>query len=478
MQDQLIGRLEEQQILRKTLEPGGAELVAVFGRRRVGKTFLVKQTFGDRIVFELTGLQNATNAGQLQNFSLQMTERTGSVVPTKVPKDWLEAFFMLSKFLRDQATDGRRQVVFFDEVPWLSGHKSGFLMGFSWFWNSFAVSQNLVVVICGSAASWMIQKIVNDRGGLHNRITKRIFLDPFTLLETETYLQSRNVRLDRYSLAQIYMAMGGIPHYLKGIEPGKSAAQNINDTCFSKNGMLRDEFERLYPALFAKAEGHKAVVRALATSRQGLDRSAIVREAKLSEGGAVTKVLEELEQSGFITSYYPFGKKKKGMLFRLTDEYSLFYLRFIEKNRDDSGSAWLQLAQSQAAKTWGGYAFENLCLKHLPQIKKALGISGIYSTSSTFLRRGDDTTEGAQIDLLLDRSDRVINLFEIKFHDQEISLTDADAKALRRQASVFKETTGTRKLVMLVMITAFGLRHNQHSLGLVEKVLVLDDLFG
>lgn len=477
MQKQLVGRQPEQQILLEALDSGEAEMVAVFGRRRVGKTFLVKQTYRDRIVFELTGLQNASNAAQLKNFSQQLAERIGSPVGAPMPKDWLEAFFMLSRFVKTKLDEEQKMVVFFDEVPWLAGQKSGFIMGLGWFWNSFAVNENLVVVICGSAASWMIQKIVNDRGGLHNRITERIFLKPFTLDETDAYLRSRNIVLDRYSIVQIYMALGGIPHYLKEIVGSKSVAQNINDLCFSANGLLRDEFSRLYPALFARAENHVAVVRALADSRQGLSRGDIARAAKISEGGTFTRVLEELEQSNFITSYYPFAKKKKDMLFRLTDEFSLFYLRFMEKNRDSGDDAWLQLSQSQTAKIWAGYAYENLCLRHLPQVKKALGISGVYAAASTFLQRGTDEEKGAQIDLVLDRADRVVNLFEIKFHDRELSLSETDARALRQQMWTFAAATKTRKRLMLVMITAFGLKHNQHSLGLVEKVLSLEDLF-
>ena len=476
MQNQLTGRKEEQQILLNALTSQEAEMVAVFGRRRVGKTFLVKQTYGDRITFDLTGLQHATNADQLHNFSLQLTGRMNLPIPLKVPTDWLEAFFLLSNYLQGQS-ETQKQVVFFDEVPWLAGHKSGFLMGLSWFWNSFAVTRNLVVVICGSAASWMIQKIVNDRGGLHNRITKRIFLKPFTLTETEAYLKSRNIRFNHYQLTQLYMAIGGIPHYLKEVEAGKSAIQNINDLCFSPNGLLRDEFSRLYPSLFAHAENHISVVRVLAQSRQGMSRPDIVQVGKFSEGGRTTKVLEELEQSGFITTYYPFGKKKKDTLYRLTDEYSLFYLRFIEKNREEGNDVWQHLSQTQAAKIWNGYAYENLCLKHLPQIKKALGISGIYATFSSFLQRSKAGQQGAQIDLVLDRNDQIINLFEIKFYNSEIALTETDAKALRQKIAIFQTTTRTRKYLMMTLITAFGLKHNMHSLGLVEKVLTLEDLF-
>jgi uncharacterized protein len=476
MSQALVGRQEEQAILNEALHSTKAEMVAVFGRRRVGKTFLIKQTYQTHIAFELTGLQSATNKEQLQNFSNQLEAFSQSRVPVKTPTNWLDAFFILAKFLDQQSSDKKR-VVFFDEVPWLAGTKSGFITGLGWFWNSWAETRNIVVVICGSAASWMIQKIVNDRGGLHNRITKRVFLAPFTLSETEAYLQSRQIFYNRYQILQVYMAIGGIPHYLNEIKAGKSATQNINDSCFSKNGLLRDEFSRLYAALFANADKHVAVIRALAQSRQGLTRPAIIKQAQLSEGGNTSGVLEELEQSGFITAYYPFDKRKKDMLYRLTDEYSLFYLRFIERNKDSGNETWNQLSQTQTAKVWGGYAYENTCLKHLPAIKKALGISGVYTQSSTFFQKGDDDEKGAQIDLVLDRNDQIINLFEIKFYNTEFTFSEADAKAIRNQMRAFQEKTKTKKQLMIVLLTTFGMEHNKHSLGLVEKILTMDDLF-
>lgn len=476
MSEVLVGRKEEQAILLEALHSKRAEMVAVFGRRRVGKTFLVKQTCQEYFVFELTGLQGGSNAEQLQNFSHQLQTESASPVPVKTPTNWLDAFFILARYL-DLHPKEKRQVVFFDEVPWMAGNKSGFIMGLSWFWNSWAETRNVVVVICGSATSWMIQKIVNDRGGLHNRITKRIFLAPFTLSETETYLQSRQIYYNRYQVLQIYMAIGGIPHYLNEIKAGKSATQNINDICFAKNGLLRDEFSRLYAALFANSDNHIAIVRALAQSRQGLNRPTIIKTAQISEGGNSSKVLEELEQSGFITSYYPFDKRKKDMLYRLTDEYSLFYLRFIERNKDSGDDTWNQLSQTPAAKVWWGYAYENTCLKHLPNIKKALGISGVYTQASTFLHKGTDGERGAQIDLVLDRNDQIINLFEIKFYNTEFTLSEADATAIRNQMWSFRTKTGTKKHLMPVLVTTFGMPHNKHSLGLIEKVLTMDDLF-
>jgi len=476
MPDILIGRKEEQAILQEALHSKSAEMVAVFGRRRVGKTYLIKHTYQAQIAFELTGLQSSDKAEQLQNFSNQLSIFSQSSVPVKTPTNWLDAFFMLAHFL-DQQPGNKKRVVFLDEIPWLAGNRSGFITGLGWFWNSWAETRNIVVVICGSAASWMIQKIVNDRGGLHNRITKRVFLNPFTLSETETYLQSRKILYNRYQILQIYMAMGGIPAYLNEIKAGKSVTQNINSICFSKNGFLRDEFSRLYAALFANSGNHIAAVIALSKSRLGLTRPALIKNAQLSEGGNTSKVFEELEQSGFITSYYPFDKRKKDMLYRLTDEYSLFYLRFIEHNKGSGNDTWNQLSQTQTAKIWSGYAFENTCLKHLPNIKKALGIAGVYTQSSTFFQKGNEEEKGAQIDLILDRNDQIINLFEIKFYNTEFILSETDANALRNQMWTFKEKTKTKKQLMIVLLTTFGMKHNKHSLGIVENILNMDDLF-
>jgi len=476
METTIIGRKEEQAILRKTLDSSQPEMVAVLGRRRVGKTFLIQSVFKDRIDFEITGTQNATKEEQLINFSYEISKIAQSPLPLQTPNNWMEAFILLIKLLEQQQTD-KKQVVFFDEVPWLSTVKSGFLRALGFFWNSWAVKQNIVVVICGSATSWMIQKVVNHAGGLHNRITQRIHLSPFTLKETEAYLTSHQVYLDRYQTTQIYMAMGGIPHYLNAIEPGKSAAQNIEQICFSKNGLLKHEFFRLYPSLFSNAENHIILIKALATSRQGLTRLKLVDRSKIANGGGLTKILEELEYSGFISSYYPFNKKKKEKLYRLTDEYSLFYLQFIEDKVHEGDDIWLRLSETQQYKTWSGYAFENICLKHIPQIKKALGITGVYSLSSSFYKKGTTTEKGTQIDLLIDRNDHVINLFEIKFYNQTFSIDKQYAKLLRDKQFVFKETTKTKKQLNWTIIATFGLKHNEHSLGLIHHVIMLDELF-
>ncbi len=273
------------------------------------------------------------------------------------------------------------------------------------------------------------------------------------------------------------MAMGGIPHYMKEIEAGKSAAQNIDDICFSETGILRDEFSILFSSLFDDSYNHIAVVRALAKTRQGIDRNSLIAAAKLSNGGTLTQVLEELNQSGFIDAYQPFGKKTKDKLYRLTDEYSLFYLQFIEKQGVTESGLWLQLSQSQDYKIWSGYTFEGICLKHIQQIKKALSIGGVYSVPSSFLKKGTETEKGTQIDLLLDRADRIINVFEIKFYADIISVTKDMAQNWKNKMRIFKQTTKTPKHLFLTLITTFGITPNEHSIGLVDQVLTVDDIF-
>lgn len=471
----VIGRKKETQLLQEALLSDEAEMVAVLGRRRIGKTFLVATTYKSHIAFEISGTQGATTRQQLKNFRDELADFSPNQLPIEIPTDWLAAFRLLKQYLKTlDAT--QKKVVFFDEVPWLAGHKSGFLEALGYFWNSWASRQHLVVVICGSAASWMIRRVVHDKGGLHNRITKRIHLQPFTLLETEQYLHSKGIYYDRFQILHLYMALGGVPQYLKEVKAGRSAVQNIDAICFSEGGLLHDEFSKLYMALFNPSDRHIAVIRALADKWKGLDRTEIIEKTKIGSGGGITNLLEELEQSGFITAYYPFGKKQRDLMYRLTDPYSLFFLHFIESSTTTEGM-WLQLSQSQKYKSWAGYAFENVCLTHIHQIKKMMGISGIYSEASSFYQKSMPAMGGAQIDLVLDRKDHVVNLFELKFYDEIFMPTKAFAEGLREKKAIFKAVTGTTKQLSWVLISAFGLLQNQHSLGVIDNVLTMDALF-
>ena len=471
----LVGRKKEIKLLNEVLASPKAEMIAVLGRRRVGKTFLVNNVYEKDIIFRQTGVRNATNEEQLRAFIVNIERLAGKKV--EKANDWLDAFFRLRDVLESRLNKDKKQVIFFDELSWLAVEGAKFLDFLGYFWNDWASRQNLVIVLCGSASSWIIQKVINDKGGLHNRVTKYIRLKPFTLLETETYLKSRHFTFTRYQIVQLYMAFGGVPLYLEVVKRGKSVIQNINDICFEENGLLRDEFNRLYPALFENADNHIAVIRALAKSHKGLSRQEIIKLAKVANGSSTSKVLEELEQSDFIMAYHPYKKKKKDKIYRLTDEYSLFYLRFIENTAYEGSGTFMQLSNKQVFKIWSGYAYEGICMKHVKQIKRALGIGGVYTTTHSYLKQATEKEEGIQIDMLIERADRVINLFEIKFYNTDFVFTKSYGEQLRKRLSAFQRLSKTRNHVWLTMITTFGVKHNQHSLGLVESVLTLDDLF-
>ena len=473
--EKIIGRKEEQKLLKKVLQSKEAELVAVYGRRRVGKTFLIHKFFEEHLAFELTGMYGGLLADQLQQFSKGLEKATG--FPIKAPESWIDAFHVLEHYLAEK-NKRKKWVVFLDEFPWLDTRKSGFLAAFSHFWNTWASRQpNIIVVICGSAASWMIRNIVNNRGGLHHRITQKLQLEPFSLQETEAYLSSRGVHIDHYQIIQLYMAFGGIPQYLKSMEPGSSATQAIQKTCFDKNGFLTGEFKNLYGSLFENADQHIHVVRALAKTPKGMTRQEIIETCGLTSGGWTTRILDELERSGFIQSMLPYEHTGKHAVYRLIDEYSLFYLKFMEKPLTSGKDGWMKLSTGNSYKTWCGMAFEALCLKHIFKIKEALGISGVLSREATWRSVPGKGEEGAQVDLLIDRADHVINLCEIKFCTQEFMIDKSYGSELQRKLSVFKQKTGTKKTVLLTMVTTYGLKENEYSRKLVDKSLPMDILF-
>lgn len=400
------------------------------------------------------------------------------VYPTNQKKigNWLEAFHILAEYIVSQP-DTKKTVLFFDEFPWLDGPKSGFKTAFSHFWNRYASAENVLVIICGSSASYMIDKVLNDRGGLHNRVTKWINLQPFTLKETKEFLEKKGLAINHYQTIQLYMTFGGIPHYLKQIENGLSAAQNIDKQCFQAHGFLKNEFHNLYQALFRKAERHEELVKILSKKASGLTRQALADQSSLSNGGALTKVLLESEQSGFIQSFYPFGKKTKDKIYRLTDYFTLFYFRFMADVVNTEPGYFMTLQGTQSYKIWSGYAFENICLQHSKQIKNALGISGIYSANCSFYHPKTNDYDAAQIDLVIDRKDGVINLCEMKFYDGIYNFTAKDTEKINRQRSVFKAITKTKKQVFYTWISTFGFTMNQHSLGTVEQHFTMDILF-
>lgn len=470
--EKLIGRSAELKLLRSLIDRNRSDFVAVFGRRRVGKTFLIRTAFEGQFSFQLTGLANTGLRQQLVNFHAALLREKAPGQEITMAKDWFGAFQLLIDHLEQLETP--RKIVFLDELPWMDTPQSGFISALEHFWNSWASARSdVLLLVCGSAASWMIHNLLMNTGGLYNRVTHRIKLEPFSLAECEAYFQERNAAFNRYQLIQIYMVFGGIPYYLEQIDPGKSALQNINELCFSPNGFMRVEFQYLFASLFKKAERHLAIVETLAQRAKGMSRNDLLKKAKLSNGGSATKVLRELEESNFIRKYTAFGKKDKDAIFQLADFYTFFYLKFIRPSDTLDNYVWG--ADVPEFTAWSGYAFEQVCLQHVGQIKQALSIGGVITRSSAW--QGSDGQRKAQIDLVIDRRDGVINLFELKFSMDTFNISKAYAEELRSKISLFKESTGTRKAIYLTMLTTYGLRKSETGGGLVQNELTMDVLF-
>lgn len=472
-----IGREAEQLVLKEALTSPEAELVAVFGRRRVGKTFLIRHVYAKQMAFEFSGMKDTPAKVQLERFRLAVVKTFAMEQPPTKLTSWFLAFDFLASQL-ERMKSRQKKIVFLDEFPWMDSPRSGFLAAFDHFWNSWGTKQDrLVVVICGSAASWMIHNLIRNKGGLHNRLTRRIRLMPFTLRETEQFLLSMRLPYKRYQILQLYMMLGGIPHYLKEMRRGESVEQNVDRLFFTPDGLLREEFNNLYPALFDQAERHIALIHALAEKPSGMTRNALLEACSIPSGGTSSKILDELLESGFVQQYLPFGRMQKDAVYKLSDEYTIFYLKFVANSKAAGEGAWVNQSKMPAYRIWCGHAFENLCLKHVAQIKRGLSIAGVYTEQSVWRTEGRGENEGAQIDLLLDRADHCINLVEIKFSNKEFVIDKQYAHELEQKVRVFTEKSATKKTVFLTMLTSFGVKKNDYYLQNVQKELTMEVLF-
>lgn len=465
-----IGRKYELNLLQESLHNSSSELIAIYGRRRVGKTFLVRAFFRKHLVFEVSGLYNGNMNDQVRNFTHEIHKKDRAL-KSETPADWLASFSLLETYL-DKLKKPGKKVIFIDEFPWMATARSKFLMAFENFWNHYCTRRkDLIVVICGSAASYMIQKIIKNKGGLHNRITRQIRLLPFTLGKTQQFLKSRGIDYTLYDITQIYMAMGGVPHYLEKLRKGASVAQNIDQLCFEKDGTLRNEFDQLYASLFDDSEKHLTIIKTLASSNKGITRLELARQSGIASGGDLSLKLEELIESGFISEYPYYGNKKQLTLYRLSDEYSKFYLKFIQNNRNSGAGTWQKLYKSSSYISWAGFSFETLCLKHISQIKRTLRIDAIFSTNSSWFN------DVAQIDLLINRDDNIMNQCEIKFYNAPFTIDKQYYLNLKNKTAALQQATQTRKNIFITMITTFGLNENKYSHELVQNSIRLEDLF-
>lgn len=479
MAQEIIGRAREKQELLDLYYSGRPEFVVVQGRRRVGKTFLVREVFDGMMTFCHTGLSPAelSNEGggllsmQLANFYSSLVRYGYQGTP---PATWLEAFDKLIGLLEAKGKD-ERQLVFIDELPWMDTPRSFFVSAFEHFWNGWGAGRsNLMLVVCGSSTSWINDKIINNKGGLYNRTTAEILLMPFTLAECEQLYRHLGISMDRYDQLQAYMITGGIPYYMVMMDKRMSLAQNIDYLFFAKNAKLRNEFTRLFNSLFTNPDDYIAVVRLLVERRTGFTRKEIAQRTSIAYGGGLTTILAALEASSFIESYIPYKGSRRDLMYRLTDPFCLFYTYFIDKGKSSDPRFWQNNLLQPSLTAWRGFAFENVCTLHLEQIKMALGISGVHTECSSW--RSVSSSPAAQIDLLISRADRVVNLCEMKFSASDFRIDKSCDADLRHKLTTFIEETKCRYSVHLTLVTTFSLVRNEYS-GRIQSVVTMDDLF-
>lgn len=473
MSTKLIGRLREIAELNKCLSSDRSEFVVLYGRRRIGKTFLVRQFFDNTFAFSYTGVKEYNRVQQLNNFGKALqTYAMASHRPQ--PRDWDEAFDLLQQLLMASDAPGKK-VVFLDEMPWIDSHKSGFVAALENFWNGWAAHRgDIVLIACGSATSWIVNKLLHSKGGLFNRTTRHIYLRPFTLGEVEQYLDAYDFAWNRYIIAQCYMILGGVPFYLSLLDRSKSLAQNVDDLFFSSvNAPLRVEYGELYASLFDRPDGYIAVVKALAGQRGGMTRTQLAQKVNF-EGDSLTTVLRDLERCDFIFKAMRYGNKTNNAIYQVKDFYSLFYYRFVDGIVLQSHDYWAQRQNTPQVVNWQGLSFELLCMQHIEAINRQLGISGIQTTVSTWRSKRPDSR--AQIDLVIERGDRFVNLCEIKFANDVYTIDKAyEARMLERKTQFLAETR-TRHSPLLTMVTTFGIARNKHS-SMIASEVILDNLF-
>ena len=477
----MIGRKREFDLLQEAIEKPRAQIITIYGRRRVGKTFLVNEFFNNKYAFKHTAVSpldenNKTKRGilkiQLQEFHYSM-RNYGLSHDEPVPANWSEAFHVLQS-LMEQKDDGSNMVIFIDELPWMDTPRSNFLLAFEHFCNDWVLARkNVKLVICGSATSWILDKLLNNKGGLYGRITLPIFVEPFTLGECREFFREGGYAMDEYDIVQAYMAFGGIPYYLDMFRRGLSVPQNLDAILYGRQAPLRNEFDKLFSSQFANPEQMQHIVTILAGKRGGYTRDEIASKGGFSSGGGLTRLLNALTNSTFITPYIPFGESITK--YRLADPFCIFYLKHVKDNADAT-SYWQSYYNSPAASNWAGHAFEDVCLAHIRQIKRALGIGDVITRESSWIVPGTENARGMQIDLIIDRDDRKICLCEIKFRQGLFSVDRDYAAKIQQRIARTMELAAEPKPVISVLITTYGLQRNEYA-GKFQKVITLEDLF-
>ena len=483
----IIGREKEIEKLNELYNSENAELVALYGRRRVGKTFLIDEVFNDRMTFRHSGLspiddRYKTGSGRRSKMKEQLKHFYRSLLmqgmkKSRQPESWLDAFYMLEDFLQERDDGNNRQLVFIDEIQWLDTPRSGFMTGLEAFWNGWACHRhNIMVIVCGSSTSWIMDNLINNHGGLYDRITYQIKLDPFSLHECEKYFKAKCFEISRYDITSAYMAVGGIPYYLGYFDRRLSLVQNIDAVFFGNDAPLKHEYDRLFSSLFVNPDTMKSIVEAIGSRNRGLTRQEVLEKTGIPNSGEFSNYLKALISGTFIIKYCSFGGSKREEYYKLVDPFCIFYLRFVKESLSGGNISWTNIADSGKVTAWKGHAFENVCFNHIRQIKSALGISGVSTRESLWSKRGDEDSAGAQIDLIIERKDNVINMCEAKFYNDEFSVDKKYHFTLVRRKNQMLDMVSPKAAVHSTLITTYGLKQNEYSGDFISTV-TMDDLF-
>lgn len=478
----MIGRKEERKYLLSLTNEEESQFVAVFGRRRIGKTYLIRETFEHKFTFQHTGISNnQIEAGirkreQLNKFAESLKE-AGYTGKDKL-ETWNDAFNALKEVIKQSSE--KKKIIFIDELSWMDTRDSGLLSALESFWNGWVTARaekDVVLIVCASATYWMMRNIINAKGGLHNRLTGQVHLKPFTLRECEEYIESRKILFNRHQILQCYMILGGVPYYWSLLQKGKSLPQNIDHLFLKEGAILSNEYDNLYSALFNKPKQYLEIVEALSTANRGITREEISEITGIESSGDLTRKLTDLENCGFIRKYIPFGYKQKKCLYQLIDNYTLFYHKFLKENMHNE-NYWMEMSNSPSVRAWSGVAFERVCLEHIAQVKAALGISGVYTEVNSWKCSRDEENGilGSQIDLLIVRRDQAINVCEMKYSETEYIIDGKFSRSQKRKISDFIKITGTKYAIHSTLITTYGIEENSYS-GELQGIITADDLF-
>lgn len=475
----IIGRTFEQKLLKDYYDSPKSELVAVYGRRRIGKTHLIKMFFHENFDFWFTGIYDAKKSDLLKQFGMELSKYSEKKI--KTPKDWFEAFNVLSEYLL--SLNKEKVTVFLDELPWLDTPKGNFLQAFSYFWNMWHSNKTrLKLFVCGSATTWMLDKFVGDKGGLYGRVSRAIYLRPFNLGETAKFLEDiKGIELNHYQVLELYMILGGVPYYLDMLKKDLPLSVNIDYLFFKEGAPLKNEYDFLFRSLFNESKAYKKVIETLSDKLVGMTRNALIEATKMDKGGTLSEILDNLCACDFVRKYTSIGKTERDAIYQLTDLFSLFHLRFVEKDSSQDQNFWSNLSSTGTKNSWAGYAFEQVCLHHITQIKSKLSILGVLSNTYSwnckpFTDKDGTAWKGGQIDMLIDRKDQVINICEMKYSVDEYTITEEYEKKLRQRASLFQHVTKTKKALQHTFVTTYGVKQNLYS-GIVQNEVTMDDLF-